>query len=494
MKKVISLALCVMMLAGFMAINTNAAIPVAYPDVREIFVRNFDGVDESTSSQLKTGGVVAGFGDSCSVVEVDGNKVMEFKFGGGEYTGATRQVLTTASEGGFSSSVSGVGTKYTFEFDLYPVNNTSGFGFIFSNINGIHIYPSALTEGMWQTIKVDVDNGSKSYWIKQADADDSTYRQLVAGTDYYSAGGLGSTTFFLGADTRYMGITADKYDLSTVMSGHYYLDNAVISKYYPSHRNIVYSNTKDSITSVGGAAADLKLTGINHSDLNNWFSVTFDAVRTDGDQPITFMLGVKGATKSSSFHIINTGMQGVKYTYKFNVNQGLSSWQMPPYSAFRKSEFDTEWTELVVGTDFYNISHQNGNSDFFRLIYYAGSDKYPGNTTVDANTVWTVDNIQVTNTNDTAMSGVFEKTETGISGYLGITKLTKDYAAIVAFYEGDVFKGAAAADISVEGVVNVNIENVDTAAANLTARLFLWNSTEGLVPLQGTWSISDMIR
>jgi hypothetical protein len=148
---------------------------------------------------------------------------------------------------------------------------------------------------------------------------------------------------------------------------------------------------------------------------------------------------------------------------------------------------------LVVGKDYTNIAHQNGNADLFRLVYYAGSDKYPGNTTVDANTVWTVSNIQVTNTNDTAMTGVFEKTETGITGQLGITKNTKNYAAIVAFYEGDMFKGAAAADISIEGVVNVNLDNVDADAANLTAKLFIWDSTETLVPLQGTWTVSDFI-
>ncbi len=492
MKKVISLALCLMMLLSFMVISTNAAIPAHYPKTVDIFTRNFDGgADESTSSQLKT--VDSAVGGTGGVIDVDGNNVMEFKLDGTEYTSA-RSVVANAHEGGFLSTVSGVGSKYTFTFDLYPVCNTTGFSFFFSNIEGVHIYPSALVEGMWNTVKVDVDNGVKNYYVKMTDMDDSTYTKLVPGTTCHKTSGLGSAaTFYMGIRTDFMNLEDSSVDMTNLTNAHYYLDNAVITKYYPNQRNVVYTNTVDSITSVGGAITDLKLTGINHSDLQNYFSVTFDAVRTGGDQPISFVLGAKGTSKSSSFHIINTGVQGVKYTYKFNVNQGASSWQMPPASAWRKAEGETQWTELVAGTDFYNISHQNGNSDFFRLAYYAGSDKYPGNTTVDANTVWTVDNIQVTNSLDVAITGAFEQTETGIVGELGITKPNGNYTAIVAFYDGTVFKGAAAADISVEGTVDVNLET-DSSAETLTAKIFLWDSMGTLVPIRDTMNVSDWVK
>ncbi len=499
MKKVISLALCLMMLAGFMAINTNAAIPTYYPKTVDIFVRNFDGgADESTSSQLKT--VDNPVGGTGGIVAVDGNNVMEFKLDGTEYTG-TRSVLTSAYETAFVSSVSTVGSKYTFTFDLYPVRNTTGFSFIFSNIEGVHIYPSAFIEGMWNTIKVDVDNGVKNYYVKLTDADDSNYRKLEPGTDCHKTGGLGSATFFMGIRTDYMNLGAPSVDMANLTNAHYYMDNAVITKYYNNHRNVVYTYPGEAITSVGGADTYLRNTGIKSTDLNNWYSITFDAVRTGGDQPITFILAANatnpsnGANLTCPFNIANVGERDVKYTYKLNVERGASGNRMPVMSAWRKAEGETQWTQLTNGVDYTNSQITGANGEFFRLLYFSGDNAsvYVGSKdVVDTNTVWTVDNIQVTNTLDVAITGAFEQTETGIVGELGITKPNGNYTAIVAFYEGDVFKGAATADISIEGTVNVNIDT-DANVENLTAKVFLWDSMGTIIPIRDVMNVPEMI-
>ncbi len=519
MKKVISLALCLMMLVSMFAISANAAV-TEHKKVDGVNVyykydaEKVDGADVAFATSQNT---VAG-GTSINVIDDGtGNDVLEFAWNGTGADDKTRLFALHAIPGshmitGWDSSDM---ANFTFELDVKPINNVGGFGLsLHKPVKRIGFFPSALPTGEWTTLKVVWDNSVLTIYAKAQDADDSAYAELVAGTDYYANQWVLSTdTTFIGVDRSIADPDAygAKYDLDNFKTAKYLVDNIKIDRIrkavYKSNEQyncIFYTdadmnfefNTADGAGKASYSVPVVWLPG-------GKFTMSFDAVRTGGDRAID--IAYCSNTYDGSCHAINifSGEQNVKYTYKVDFN-GASI-----LKAVRKAEGSNTWEALTAGVDYSAGSIHGAKSTYLKFNYLG--DYFAGNagnlanycgpnyetTNLDVDTKWTIGNLQISNGIGT--SAIIEKTDSGsivsvaaVGGVSGLADAEDKFTVMVAAYTGDLMVAAGSAEINYEGDADIVLEHKDYSA--LTYKLFVWDNDENGAPLLDVIDITSWVK
>ncbi len=488
MKKVISLMLCVMMLASLFAINVNAAVPMQAKSA-PVTIGNNDGdnkpfIANPTAVEPSTA--------TAKTITVDGNQVYELAFNGeGAYTSGNALILC-AYRDLLSSWWS---NNFDLYFDIKPINNTSGIIVSMDEISNIlHVYPASLPTNNWSTLKVKVLNKAVSVYVKDQGAPDSAYKKLISGTDYQlkTDGAISTTTSYFGIDTRYSNMA--KVDKENFYTAKYYFDNLLVVRddsYKAYGKNFVYTDDIEIVVdteAVGGTGLEYKFASALDSSASTR-SIVFDAVKTGGDRPVHVTYAPANGGTTFAFNIWNAP-QDVKYTYKVDYYQGSLT------GISRKAEGSNVWETLTAGVD-YAKGGPYGAWQYLKFGYLG--ELYKDNASAlaeycgskpalaDVNTVWTFSNFQITGYNP-AISAIVKASETGNIVTVSSVAQSADYAVMVAVYDGTTFAGAGVANMSHEGVADIAINhNVE----NPTFKLFVWNTAAESAPMMEITDITS---
>jgi len=519
MKKVISLALCLMMLASMFAISANASV-IEHKKIDEVNVyyryaaEKVDGadVDFATSQLSSANGATAIVTDDGT-----GNDVIEFAWNGTGADDKTRLYALYAIPGshmitGWDSSDM---ANFTFTLDVKPINNVGGFGLsLHKPVKRIGFFPSVLPTGEWTTLKVVWDNSKLSIFAKAQDANDSAYKELVAGTDYYeSKWVLSNSSTIIGVDRSIADPDAygAKYDLNNFKTAKYLVDNIKINRirkvsykgneqynciFYTDAETKYEFNTADGAGKVSYTVPVVWLPGSK-------FTMAFDAVRTGGDRAID--IAYCSNPYDGSCHAINlfSGEQDVNYTYKVDFN-GASI-----LKAVRKAENSDTWEVLTAGVDYSAGSIHGAKSTYLKFNYlgdyyadkadklaeYCGPNYETAN--LDVDTKWTIGNLQISN--GVGTSAIIEKTESGsvvtvsaVGGVSGAAAAEDNFTVMVAAYRGDLMLDAGVAEINYEGDIDIVLEHEHYSELNY--KLFAWDNDENGAPLMNVIDITSWVK
>lgn len=498
MKKVISLALCVMMLSGLFAINTNALIPVS-KNLEYIPVYNvYDAGDfNSNNNAFPTNQNTVANGTSISVID-DGtsNAVMEFAFNGtGAGDGSRLYSLFAIPAAHMSTGWTSYDiNNFSIELDVKPICNSSGIGLSLNKATKrIKIYPSVFTEGDWTTVKAVWEYNALAVYAKDRSEDESKYVKLTEGTDYESDKWIiSSSQAHIGIDTSSFSNPA-KCDSNKLTEAKYYFDNIVVKRGRTYARNIYYTDDTFSFefdTNIGAAG---KSHAIGVVDLpSSSFVMTIDAVRTGGNRPVCVSFGPNNWSNPRSINLLS-GEQDVKYTYKVDFLYGSIN------QVVRKAEGSDVWEVLEKGTD-YVEGAPYGKGTFLKFGYLGEYDaaKYCADKPYaeDVNTKWTFSNFQVSCTG-LAVAASVKKTETGSVVTVGALEVTtsalgdNNFGVIVAAYDGDVMK--AAGILEVEHEASREITFTHNELANPKYKLFFWDTDANSAPMGGDLDITKWV-
>ncbi len=498
MKKIISFLICVTLVCSFFVVSVNGAISYqGKTDLLSIYYR--DG--ETTSTAFASNQSTVANGTSVNIVDDGtGNTALEFAYNGnGAYDGNRYYAIYAIPGEHMNVSWENL-TDYSVEFDINPVNNTSGIGISLHNPKlTAHIYPSSLVADSWTTVKFEVVGGTIEAYTKSQGADDEEYVKLIHGKDYFKSVYpiSGSSTFIL-LDTAVMDVATNgaAYDTANFKTAKYLVDNIEITGIEKEFfvKNILYNYEKEIEfnTSLGATGFEHKLDS-TIAIPDNTFTWTFDAVKSGGERPVNVTFAPLSGSGIKNYAInIWTAQQDVKYTYKATYVKGVLT------GFARKAEGSTVFEELVNGKD-YSLGGIYGSWKYFKFGYFGEYYKndavhlkeYCGDYPAlgDVNTVWKFSNIQVAG-NDAGISAVANQTEKGHSVDISAVAKSASFKAVAAVFEGDVFVTSAIAEFNHEGTATVElVHNVEKP----TLKLFLFDSLTA-EPLVEEWDITSLIQ
>lgn len=493
MKKVISLALCVMMIASICAMGVNAAVPVV--NTVDLGCNNGegDGLNAFSTATPSTG--------ASATKILDGtNNVYEFAFtAGGMWDYKTGYYVLYGTSNMFGNLYDDKDFEITV--DVKPIVNSTGIGFSLhpAGYKGAYwIYPAALETGKWNNIKLywSVMHKKLSVYVKEAN--EAEYRLLTAGEGYYknANGALSSYSSYFALDTRlFKDDTAkDKYDAANILNAKYYIDNFSFKRFDPIKcKNVIYTENVKVVfdTTKGATGIEYKFPAAHDASASTR-TITFDAIKTGGDRPVHLTYAPKNGGTTFTVNIWNAP-QDVKYTYKVDYYQGSLK------AVSRKAEGSNVWETLTAGVDYskggpygawqylkFGYLGEYYKNDAAHLLEYCG----PNPALDDVNTVWTFSNFQITGYNP-AISAAIAKTETGSLVRVGAVAQSENFAVMVAVFDGDKFVAADVANINHEGTCDLLIDhNVETP----TFKAFVWNTANESAPMMEITDITSWVE
>jgi len=500
MKKVISLVLCVVMVASLFVINVSAAVPIQ----KKMTPVNL-GINDGDTKPFVANATLSPASATAKTVDDGGNLVYEMAYNGKGALGTQTAYILFRERDFLSGWWS---DNFEIVMDVKAINNKSGITFSIDDIkNIIHVFPAAFAEDQWITLKLFAENKNASLYVKAKDAPDSEYRKLIEGVEVeiQRNTAISSSASYFGIDARY--INKSKCDVDNFMEAKYYVDNLTVTRFdnYASYgKNFVLTDDVEitvNTEEIGATGFEYKfpvLPGTGSSSL----SMVFDVVRSGGDRPIHVMFDLSTSGYGWKVNLFSDKMKrDVKYTVKADYEYGSLK------NVAIKEEGTNEWVNLTSGTD-YSSNGVYGKQPYIKIGYlgqwcydtatdaanlekrlneYCGGDAKLD----DVNTQWTFSNFQVSYGYVPAISAIRSETATGHKYTVSAVGQSADFAVMIAVYDGETFAGAGVANFNHEGVAEIN---VDHSIVSPTFKAFIWNTANESAPMMAPIDITTWVE